>query len=906
MGQGEARKASEELEEILNMMKERENEKFQDIEQELTPKEDDSGNDGLEIEELEIEDMDFDDEDKTDGSPEAGLEESAVSLAVRRISFFKPADGVAAAFWIPVVIMVIIFIQRGIFPFGEESFLRTDMYHQYAPFFSEFQYKLKTGGSLLYSWDVGMGVNFSALYSYYLASPLNWLILLCPKKFIIEFMTYSIVLKIGLSGMAFAWYLQKHCKTTDFGVGFFGIFYALSGYMAAYSWNIMWLDCIILFPVIMLGLERLVQEKKWGLYCISLGASILSNYYISIVICIFMVLYFAALLILEEKKPFRDYLVNIFQFGLFSLLAGGLAAVVLLPEIYALKMTASGNFDFPKTFNSYFSIFDMLARHIGNVEVEIGLDHWPNIYCGVAVLMMFLLYLGCRKIRVREKAVYCFLLLIFLASFSINVLNFIWHGFHYPNSLPCRQSFIYIALMLLVCFRAYSCLEEIPWKHVVMAFWGAVIFVFMAQKLVDNRQFNFIVFYVAILFLAIYAGLIYLWKQKTVSGNVILLMALAVVSIEAAVNTTVTSVTSTSRTAYVQDNKDVRRLADSLYPSDGFFRMEKITRKTKNDGAWMNFPSVSLFSSTANADLTDLFKKLGCEASTNAYSITGSTPLVNALFSVKYGIYSEEQTENSMMSFVKSSGDTWLYENTYVLPLGFGVPFGFTEQWQLDMGNPALVQNDLCDIAGVPHVLEEYWGAEENGEYRFNAEEPGDYYVYVTNKSAEKVRVDWGLKARTYDNVDRGYFLELGYMETGDEVVLTSADEKSQRISGSVYRVSEEALGELCQRLNKSPWVLTMWSDTMLEGTVEMEEAGNLFTTIPYDKGWGIWVDGQKMTGMKMANTFLGVAVPEGRHKIVMKYEPQGLRLGFLITLGSVLLILACAGIGRMADKNKT
>ena len=86
--------------------------------------------------------------------------------------------------------MIIIFIQRGIFPFGEESFLRTDMYHQYAPFFSEFQHKLRTGGSLLYSWDVGMGVNFAALYAYYLASPLNWLvILLCPKKLIIEFMT---------------------------------------------------------------------------------------------------------------------------------------------------------------------------------------------------------------------------------------------------------------------------------------------------------------------------------------------------------------------------------------------------------------------------------------------------------------------------------------------------------------------------------------------------------------------------------------------------------------------------------------------------------------------------------------------------------------------------------------------
>ena len=155
--------------------------------------------------------------------------------------YLKPIDGLWAAFCIPVVIMVIIFAQRGIFPFGEESFLRTDMYHQYAPFFSEFQHKLSNGGSLLYSWNIGMGINFSALYAYYLASPLNWFLILCPRQLVIEFMTYSIVLKIGLSGLSFGWYLKKHCNRNDFGVAFFGIFYALSGYMAAYSWNIMWL-----------------------------------------------------------------------------------------------------------------------------------------------------------------------------------------------------------------------------------------------------------------------------------------------------------------------------------------------------------------------------------------------------------------------------------------------------------------------------------------------------------------------------------------------------------------------------------------------------------------------------------------------------------------------------------------
>ena len=370
-------------------------------------------------------------------------------------SLIRPNDGWIVAFVVPMVILLIIFAQRGIYPFGEESFLRTDMYHQYAPFFSEFRNKLAHGESLLYSWNVGMGINFSALYAYYLASPLNGLLFFCPEKYVIEFMTYMIVLKTGLCGLSMAYYLRKHCKSENLGIGFFGIFYALSGYMAAYSWNIMWLDCIILFPLIMLGLERLVQDGKGLLYCLTLGISIFSNYYISLMTCIFMVLYFVALLILERRMTWEKFVSRCAAFAFYSLVAGGLAAVVLLPEIYALMMTASGKFNFPKLQEPYFPIFDMLARHIGNVESEIGLDHWPNIYCGVAVLMFLPLYWISKKISGREKVVYSVLLLFFLASFSINVLNFIWHGFHFPNSLPCRQSYIYIFLVLVMCCKAY-------------------------------------------------------------------------------------------------------------------------------------------------------------------------------------------------------------------------------------------------------------------------------------------------------------------------------------------------------------------------------------------------------------------------------------------------------------------
>lgn len=813
---------------------------------------------------------------------------------------FRPSDGLWAAFCVPVVIMIIIFIQRGIFPFGEQSFLRTDMYHQYAPFFSEFQYKLSHGGSLFYSWDIGMGVNFSALYAYYLASPFNWLLVLCPKGLVIEFMTYSIVVKIGLSGLTFAYYLRKHCGRDDFGVGFFGIFYALSGYMAAYSWNIMWLDCILLFPVIMLGLERLVEEKKGLLYSVTLGISILSNYYISIMTCIFMVIYFAALLIMgmgRGKRP-RDYMVHIGQFTGYSLLSGGVAAGVLIPEVYALQLTASAESTFPKTASSYFSIFDMFARHIGNVGTEIGLDHWPNIYCGVAVLMFFLLYLACSRISLKEKAIYCGLLLIFFASFSVNALNFIWHGFHFPNSLPCRQSFIYIFLMLLMCYRAYMNLDITSWKRIVIAFWGAVIFVLLAEKLVEEEDFEFYVYYVAILFLALYGGILYLYKKDRTNYGVLMALTLALVSIEAAVNTTVTSVTTTSRTSYIKDNKDVKVLTDSLIPSNTFYRIEKVTRKTKNDGAWMNFPSVSLFSSTANANLTDFFKTLGCEGNTNAYSITGSTPLVDSLFSVKYGLYSSEQEDNELLEPVGSSGETWLYRRLGTLPVGFLVSKTLETDWQRDLGSPAEVQNNLCDVIGAERVLLDSGGENYGTSFRMTPEEAGDYYLYIANKRVKEVKVTIGEDTQTFKNVNRGFFLELGICKAGVEIEVKN-EEDSESLNARIYRFSPEGLKSVYRILNANPLKVVKWKDTSLEGEIEAAQAGVLFTSIPYEKGWTIKVDGVQQETGRIFDTFLSVDIPEGTHRIELFYEPEGLKAGLMVSGISVLCLLGIFFLGR-------
>ncbi|MFT4106204.1 MAG: YfhO family protein [Lacrimispora sp.] len=892
----EIAKISKELEDMLKMTTDEKEDMTEDLDLKTETGEPEA--DFLEV-------LPEDETEPEDGYEEVSEEEQDQEEEADTVShghgIVRPCDGLIAAFLVPVVIMIIIFAQRGIFPFGEESFLRTDMYHQYAPFFSEFRYKLTHGGSLLYSWNMGMGVNFAALYAYYLASPLNWLIVLWPKNYVIEFMTYMIVFKIGLSGLSFAWYLRKHNGTSDFGIAYFGIFYALSGYMAAYSWNIMWLDCLLLFPLIVLGLERLVKEKKCFLYCLTLGLSILSNYYISIMICIFMVFYFGVLLILEGRKPWKEWLTHIWHFTLFSLLAGGLAAVVLLPEIYALQLTASGDFNFPQTVSSYFSIFDMIARHLPAVETEIGLDHWPNIYCGTGILLFFLLYLGCRQIRQREKIVMCGLLLFFFASFSVNVLNFIWHGFHFPNSLPCRQSFIYIFLMLLAGYQAYIHLDRIPWSHVVRAMFASVAFVLMAEKLIDDEAYHFSIFYGAVILLFVYGGLINLYKRGH-GRNMLILLTLGLVALEAAVNTTVTSVTTTSRTSYVKDNQASRELMEELMPDSSFYRVEKVSRKTKNDGAWLNLPTVSLFSSTANADLSEFFKKLGCESSTNAYSITGSTPLVDSLLAVRYGLYSESTQDTETSVLVSEKDDMYLKKNSYTLPLGFMVPYDLESNWRLELSNPAEVQNDLSVILGAGSVLEKENVDITGKSLTFTPEEAGEYYVYVSNKKVEKVAVLLGEKTKNFDNVNRGYLLELGYLNSGEEITLRN-DDNDQDMVAEVYRFLPEGLESVHGILNESPLNLSERTDTRISGTVEAQRSGLLFLSIPYDKGWTILLDGREVEPYKIFDTFLSVHVSAGFHEISLQYMPQGLKTGAVMTAVSVFILLVLAGISVMRER---
>ena len=139
------------------------------------------------------------------------------------------------SFFLSALIVLGAYIVKGIYPFGDGTLLRVDLYHQYAPFLEELHYRLLHGKSLLYSWEGGLGKDFVSQMAYYAASPINVLMFLFPEKNLPEMIALFILLKISFSSTSFAWFLRFKYDRDDITLTIFGLLY---GFCVLVSHNI--------------------------------------------------------------------------------------------------------------------------------------------------------------------------------------------------------------------------------------------------------------------------------------------------------------------------------------------------------------------------------------------------------------------------------------------------------------------------------------------------------------------------------------------------------------------------------------------------------------------------------------------------------------------------------------------
>ncbi len=245
------------------------------------------------------------------------------------------------AFLVPFLGYLLVMMIKNVMPFSENrAFLYSDSYYQYYPFFKEFRRALLSGDSLLYSWNVGMGMDYLGLISYYLASPLNWLLVLVPESWTLELFSLLIPVRIGLAGMFFAIFLKEHFGKNDLSIVAFGSLYATCAWALGYQWNLMWLDSFALLPLLALGTLKLLKDKKYVLYTVVLFLNVFSSYYIGYFNCIFVLLLFIGYQI-TEFTTLRRFLADFGRIALFTVLALGMTAILELPAIAALGTTSS-------------------------------------------------------------------------------------------------------------------------------------------------------------------------------------------------------------------------------------------------------------------------------------------------------------------------------------------------------------------------------------------------------------------------------------------------------------------------------------------------------------------------------------------------------------------------------------
>ena len=892
------------------------------------------------------------------------------------------------SYLLPMTFYVILMAFSGYTPFGDKSLLYSDKWHQYYPFFKNFRSVLRSGGSLLYNWDIGMGLDYLGLISYYLASPLNLVSVLLPETWVLPYFELLTAFKLGFAGLFFAIFLKKLFGRDDLSIVLFGGFYALCSWALGYQWNIMWLDSFALLPLVALGTIQLLRDKKFVLYTVSLFFAVITNYYIGFFVCIFVLLVFICYQICRCKS-LKRLLEDFVRIGFFTVLAIGMTAVLTLPALAALQTTHSSVNSYPDTFrlnivayDSYKEartawevyktakeagqggLFDLWLKAIGAsfnpiwdgmgqiaANMNGGLEPTfkeglPNVYCGVGTIIFAILFLTSGQVKFRDKLCSVFLLLFFMLSFLLRQLDYIWHGFHFPNMIPYRFSFLYSFVMLYMAYRAFTLWRRFQMWQIVVA-WILALCIFLIGQDMKNPTFIAfnIVFLLLYLVILVYARLDMKKpkekaavrefcaerKQRRHYASVALA---AVMVLELVANTANfgTTFPYTGLTDYPKGTTYTESMIRYMQEDDSpFYRAETTHTQTLNDAALNGYSGITTFTSSANVKVTNFMRAIGFSAKDNynRYCFEEASPVSNLFLNLKYMLERDGKVEsNKYFEKVHSYGKVTLLENKAYLPLGFLAESQLGSLSFEHTGNNFYFQNQLFQAA--TGVSEDVWiqvggsnlKIEPNGtnvtqsgatgitSYKNGGQKTYLDYVYTVNATG-LMCLDMNLSARNAftvwingkqlysESITLPQMFSVCQVKPGDkvEIKLTCKANEEGKITIRAGVLNDSVFQKGYNVLSASTMQITKFKDTKVEGTINCDRDGLLYTSIPQNGNWSVTVDGKEAEIILVGNAMVGVELTKGTHEIRFVYKNKAFTTGLLIGLACFAVFMTIVGV---------
>ncbi len=853
--------------------------------------------------------------------------------------------------------ITLVYINLGIYPFGERTVLIIDMHHQYVAFFSSLREKtfgLFNGDSLFYSSHVGLGSGYLSLFAYYLSSPFNALILLFPRELITEAIALITVLKIGLAGLTFSVFVRGMTKKNDFSVPLLSVAYALMMYMLAYSWDVMWLDSIAFLPLIIYGLHIWLENKKPALYIASLAGAIITNYYIAFMICVFVVFYFIAHLIIHSKGfRIRDYVSRILRFGVGSLIGGGISAFLLLPTAIYLQYTSGADDVFARDLSTYFDLFDLFGRSMFSASPSIRGDSLPNIYCSVFAVLLIVIFFLCKTISLRKKIAYGSLFMLLVCCAAVNYTYFLFHGKHFPNDLPHRFAFLISFAMLLMAVEVIANLRSVTPKNV-----GTALIVCVGglalTELIGDEEPTVTLIYTSLIFFFAYSGLLFLMTSKKLRRSMGLVLLTAVLFIEIVSNGIITVTTMRETEVYTKRNdftNDYEIISESVNYIDELntphYRMELLPRKTCNDPSLFGYSGLTVFASSNDQAVITLMSALGyANNGVNSHMYNSFVPVADSVLNLRYLVHTNNFSHSQLnyINTIETDDHTrYVYENPYALSRAFVTDEEILTDWEYDSNNPFVVQNTLITAASdASDVYTMHYPKVEDavpvnstvsfdntffhvtptgsGSASFTANIPvtasdlisgsdttyatEQYYVYVDCRAADSISVSAGSNSFS-SSPNEPYIIDLGSLSEGNTISVTV--NTSMECVGNIFVASmnNNDFVAAMESLSENQLVISTYSESAFSGTVNTSDAGVMFTSIPYDRGWNVTVDGNRVETFKIGNALLGFHITEGAHSVKFSYTPSGVVFGIFVSILCLLIFALLIVIYHLPDTRK-
>ena len=652
----------------------------------------------------------------------------------------------------------------------------------------------------------------------------------------------------------------------------------------------MWLDVVFISPIVIYGLDQILKNKKSKLYIISLFVSIVSNYYISYMLCLFCILYFLFRIItkynLNENK--KIIMQIILKFIIHSLLAAFLASFMIIPVIDDLKNASINYYDFSNsTYKNIFSIF--IHFNVANISKN-SLYISPYIFCGYFVFSILINYLFFQKDN--GKKILVFFLLFLILGFTNTFLLKLWHGFRIPTLFFHRWSFLFSLFTIVIASEKYLTYVILSKKQIFLTVLGysvlMVISIFFA-----NEQFN-IIYFIGIFFL--FENLLILNSLKK-QKNIFYLYCLFIIFIleiffSCKCNFMLSNLTLSKNKYKMQDRQEMINYFSSIDSS--FYRVGIFNYHNSINELFLKKSSLTSFISGQNKNLSNFLEKSGYMVNANEIYDNENLDIMNQLLGIKYWYGETNDEKYKQLENMKfSNKNIHIYKEENFLQLGYLIK---NNKVQIDTTNPFAYQNSFFKtLFGYDIYIKYEYDQVENKYYVNNKHQ--NIYFYATTCLNKNLKNELSIYLNN-DVIIQDYCknFEIKKFNTKNyENSTIKLSEENNYNKVYFYYVDENKYNDMINYIQNNQIKNVLVKKNTLKFDINSSGNNTLLLTIPYEKGWTILVDGKRADAKKIFDTFIGIDLSNGYHKIRMIYYPRYLKLGILLsTIDFVLLLIYC------------